>query len=137
MTLRAPERMTPEEILAEMGEVEEQVQDRLLRIRGLMHSLYARTRRAPSDVNTAVYLRYASAWGRYSAAASQGLARTVRTARGVARQLTPQNAGTIDNPAQKSAPKRQEPAHASPVEELLSMYTPIAAPALVNEVDED
>jgi hypothetical protein len=118
------DRMQQAKIVEEIGSLCGELQDRLARIQRLSDGLYQRVRRAPVDDNTAVYLRYASAWTRFASMAAQGVKRASAGNR-VLRQLVPVTAATesVVKPAIRKAPVAS-----TPVESLLEMYSDSAHP---------
>jgi len=117
MNLTPPDRMEPAAIVAEIASLRQELDSRFSRIQGLAQSLYQRVRRAPADDNTAIYMRFASTWTRFSGMAGQGLKRASAGGR-VLKGLTPEApAESIVKP-----PIRQAPVASTPVESLLNMY---------------
>jgi len=115
---RAPMQMTPDEIVAEIGTIHQDLQAKLARVQGLAQGLYHRVRREPPDDNTTVYITYANAWMRFAGMANQGVTRTVSASK-VLRRLTPV-AEVAATPERKKAPKPKE--DAAPIDDLISMY---------------
>lgn len=112
--------MTPEEIVAEIGNLRQELDVRLSRIHGLAQGLYHQVRRASADDNTAVYITYAHAWMRFAGMANQGVQRTVSASK-VLRQLTPKDAAVA--PAVKGRELRPMVAQdQSPMDSLIEMY---------------
>jgi len=112
-----PDRMSPAEIVAEIGELQQDLSRRFMRIQILSKGLYSRVRRATPDNNTAIYLRYANTWMQFSGMANQGLKRSA----GVSRVLGSLDMESHAPPAPKPTPKPKE-ATLSPMEQLLKAY---------------
>lgn len=124
---RAPTQMTPDEIVAEIGTLHQDLQSKLARVQGLAQGLYHRVRREPPDDNTTVYLTYANAWMRFAGMANQGVTRTVSASK-VLRRLTPVSETTAVAPERKkvsSKPKEDT----APIDALISMYGASSGPA--------
>lgn len=113
------DRMQPAEIVAEIGALCQELQLKLARIQGLSDGLYQRVRRSPVDENTAIYMRYASAWTRFAGMAAQGVKRASAGDR-VLRRLAPA-ASAPESIGKKAI--RQAPVASTPVESLLDMYS--------------
>jgi len=112
-----PMQMTPEEIIAEIGTIHQDLQVKLARVQGLAQGLYHRARREPPDDNTTVYITYANAWIRFAGMANQGVNRTVLASK-VLRRLTPVTEATPERKKPANKPKDE----AAPIEDLISMY---------------
>lgn len=113
---KPPDRMLPAEIVGEIGSLCGELRTKLARIQQLSDRLYHHVRRLPADDNTAVYMRYASTWGRFASMTFQGVRRASAGDK-VLRGLTSDATGSVVKPAVKPATVAP-----TPVESLLEMY---------------
>jgi len=117
MSQTPPDRMSPTEIVAEIGELQKELSFRFLRIQLLSKGLYGSVRRATPNANTPIYLRYANTWMQFSGMANQGLKRSASISRVL---------GSLETEAPQTAPKPQpkppKETPLSPVEQLLKSY---------------
>jgi hypothetical protein len=133
MNQHPPQLMSPDAIIAEIGELRGELDVRLTRIHALAQGLYHQVRRAPADDNTSVYITYANAWMRFAGMVNQGVLRTASASK-VLRRLTPRAEQAVP-PVKKEVPP--EKVAETPVDSVLEMYRdPIPEGALVDSPSE-
>lgn len=132
MNQSPPDRMTPDAIVAEIGDLQKELTSKFARIHALSQGLYNQVRRSPVDDNTVIYMRYASTWMRFSGMADQGIRRSAHASKALSR-LTPVEVEQPNAPP----PKNKEAPAPSPVEDLLSLYDSSAQDEFVPFRDRD
>lgn len=115
---RNPDHMNTEEVVAEITSLQDETNARAFRLHELADSLSRRTRRAPVDDNTAIYITYANAITRFAGAVAQVSARTVRAAK-VLNRLAPKR---TESPKAEKVARSTPKASPSPMESLISSY---------------
>jgi hypothetical protein len=113
--------MTPEEIISEIGTIQDDLQHKIARVHGLAQGLYRSVRKTPADDDTAIYITYANAWMRFAGMAHQGVSRTASTSK-ILRRLAPKVEESPQKLAKSTPKKSAIVPEATPVESLITMY---------------
>lgn len=122
MDFRNPQTMTPQEIVAEIRDIQKGLSRGATRIHELSRALYHRMRRTAPGDDTNVYITYSNAWTRFAGMVSQGLVRT-RSAERILGMLRTEEPPPQTPPPPPPTRERQESSpERSPMEDLIAAY---------------
>lgn len=121
MEFRNPQTMTPQEIVAEIRDLQKGLSRGATRIHELSRALYHRMRRTAPGDDTNVYITYSNAWTRFAGMVSQGLART-RSAERVLGMLRQEEKEPPTPPRQEAEERQESIPERSPMEDLIAAY---------------
>lgn len=78
---QSPQHMTPDQIVAEIGELRESMNATAQRMLDLSKALYTQMRRTTASNATPVYIAYSNAWMRFAGTMTQGMRRAMSSDR--------------------------------------------------------
>ena len=115
-----PDRMTPEEVVAEIASIQGEVKMLGKRLHELAHGLHRRTRRSPVDESTSAYLTFSGVNVRLAGALEQVIRRSERVSKVLEKSIAEPEP---ERPPQRVPAKSSAARTLSPVESLINLYS--------------